>query len=173
MRVINDRRQNFLLSLVLSAIGLSNFKKRKKFNWYANSIIFYIVWITIVNKSCENKITFQEYWMTFPYLQMPHFLDWLSAFFWLSVFKGVVQKWNYFRKFFCISKDVFRLEIPFAKGIKNCACTRAKGSFVWSKIFLSGKRPYNILVIQLLHYKYYTEILHWNTVKFRLYTPSI
>ena len=42
-------------------------EKRKKVNWYSNSIIFYIVCITIVNKSNENKIIFQEYWMAFSY----------------------------------------------------------------------------------------------------------
>ena len=30
MRVINDGRQNFLVSFVLSATGLSNFKKKEK-----------------------------------------------------------------------------------------------------------------------------------------------
>ena len=35
--------------------------------------------VTNVNKSNENKITFQEHWMIFPYLQMSHFLDWLCT----------------------------------------------------------------------------------------------
>ena len=32
-----------------------------------------------VNKSSGNKITFQKHLMAFPYLQMPHFLDWLCT----------------------------------------------------------------------------------------------
>ena len=42
-------------------------------------MIFYIVWKTIVNKTSENKITFQECWMAFSYLQMSDFLDWLGT----------------------------------------------------------------------------------------------
>ena len=60
MGVINDRRQNFLDSLILRAAGSQISKKRKKLNWYANLMIFYMVWTTIVNKSSENKITLQE-----------------------------------------------------------------------------------------------------------------
>ena len=54
-------------------------EKRKTLNWYTNSMIFYIVWITIVNKSSENKMIFQKYWMAFPYLQILHFLDWFCT----------------------------------------------------------------------------------------------
>ena len=59
MIVINDRRWNFRVSLVLRATGISNFRKKEKVNWYSDSIIFYTACITIVNKSRENKITFQ------------------------------------------------------------------------------------------------------------------
>ena len=62
--------------------------------------------------------------------------------------------------FLHIEHIFFRLEISFAIGIKKYACTRSKKSFVRSKIFLSEKRPYNFLMIRLLHYEYYIEILY-------------
>ena len=132
MRVINDRRQNFLVSLVLRTTDLSNFKKRKKLNWYANLIIFCIVWITIVNESSENKITFQEYWMTFPYLQMPYFLDWLFTikkvcvtFFDIKFLKKELLKNSIiFAHSFTYRTHVFWLEIFFAIEIKKCESTR-------------------------------------------------
>ena len=78
-------------------------EKRKKVNWYSDSIIFYIVCITIVNKSRENKITFQEYFIS----HMSQFLDWLCTIKEVctvsrcKVFKErVVEKCSYIRTFF-------------------------------------------------------------------------
>ena len=96
-------------------------------------MIFYIIWITIVNKSSENK-TFQKYLMTFPYLQMPHFLDWLCtvkkvyAMFFDVKFKGLnfkIQSLNFNRRscwkmelfshfFYILNTRFFWLEIFFA-----------------------------------------------------------
>ena len=137
MRVINYRRQSFRVSLVLRlrVTDLSNFQKKgKKFNSYTVSVIFYIVWITIVNKSSENKITFQEYAMTFPYLQMWIFLDWLStikevcAIFFDATFlkKELLKNRIIFSQFFHIEHMVCWLEIFFAIEIKKCVCTRSK-----------------------------------------------
>ena len=51
----------------------------------------------------------------------------------------------------------FRLEVSFTTGIKKCACTRSNKGFARSK---GEKRPYNFLMIRLLHYEYYIEILY-------------
>ena len=138
MRVINYRRQNFRVSLDLRVTGLSNFQKKrgKKFNWYTVSVIYivYIVWITIVNKSSENKTTFQECAMTFPYLQMWIFLGWLStikevcAMFFDVTFlkKELLKNRIIFAHFFHIEHMFFWLEIFFAIEIKKCVCTRSR-----------------------------------------------
>ena len=136
MRVINYHRQSFRVGLVLSLSNQSfKFpKKRKKFNSYTVSVIFYIVWITIVNKSSENKITFQEYAMTSPYLQMWIFLDWLctikevcAIFFDVTFLKKELLKNRIiFAQFFHMEHMVFWLEIFFAIEIKKCLCTRSK-----------------------------------------------
>ena len=80
-------------------VVLSFPKERKQLNWYANLRTFYIVSITIENKSSENKTTFQEYRTTFPYMEMPHFLDWLctirevcALIFDIKLLKNMLQK---------------------------------------------------------------------------------
>ena len=110
-------------------------------------MIFYIIWITIVNKSSENK-TFQKYLMTFPYLQMPHFLDWLCtvkkvcAIFFDVKFKCLnfkIQSLNFKRRscwkmelfshFFLHFEHTFFLVrnlFCYTVEIKKCACTRLK-----------------------------------------------
>ena len=130
MRVINYRRQNFWVSLVLKLIGLSKKKKkRKKLNGYTVSVIFYILWITILNKISENKIAFQEYAMIFLYLLMWIFVDWLStikevcAMFFDVTFlkKELLRNRIIFAHFFHIEHMVFWLEIFFCyKNQKMC-----------------------------------------------------
>ena len=105
-------------------------QKRKKPNWYANLIIFYIVWITNVIKSSENKIAFPEFWMAFPYLQMPHFK---VRFFDKVLKKELLKNGIIFAIFLHIEHMFYRLEIFF------CYRNQKVRMHVWSKYYPEWK----------------------------------